>query len=115
MTVLPRLIGTDNQIALAEQIRERVGREFDRIANALLQVAARQVEFDRENTHALLAILEEKRCEVMANGRAGYFIHDWQELGDGVREMLMTDPRSLAIGAKRVARQRVARQRMAGF
>jgi hypothetical protein len=115
MAGLPTLIGTDNQIAWAHQIRERVGREFDRVANALLQVAARQVESDRENTHALLAILEEKRREVMANGRAGYFIHDWQELGDGVRRMLMTDPRSVAITAKRVARQFMARQRAAGI
>ena len=108
MPGMPPLSGTDNQIAWAEQIRQRVGREFDRVANALLQVAARQMECDRENTHALLAILDEKRREVMANRVAGYFIHDWPELGDRVRQLLMTDSRSLAIVEQRMNRQRAA-------
>ena len=31
--------------------------------------------------------------KVMANQRAGYFIHDWQDLRDQVRKMIMNDAR----------------------
>jgi hypothetical protein len=48
-----------------------------------------------------IAILEEKRAEVMANDRAGYFIRDWQELGDQVRRMIGQDARYQAIKAAR--------------
>ena len=41
----------------------------------------------------MIAILEDKRAEVMANDRAGYFIHDWQELRGQVRELIAEDPR----------------------
>ena len=37
--------------------------------------------------------MEEKRIEVMANTEAGYFIHDWQDLLDQVRQMIMKDKR----------------------
>jgi hypothetical protein len=40
-------------------------------------VARRQSEPDRSDTRAMIAILEDKRAEVMANQKAGYFIHDW--------------------------------------
>ena len=39
----------------------------------------------------------------MAKDRAGYFIHDWQELRDQVRQLIIQDPRYQAIKAKRVA------------
>ena len=99
------LSGVANQIAWAEQIRERVGKEFDRIGSALKSVATKQTELDRTDTQAIVAILEERRLEVMANNRAGYFIHDWQELGDQVRQMVVRDPLYENIKASRAARK----------
>ncbi len=91
------LTGTINQIQWARQIRTQVDNEFDRVANALQTAARSQPERDRLKTHAMMAILEEKRAEVMANRNAGYFIHDWQELRDQVRKMLMDDARYKAL------------------
>jgi len=48
-------------------------------------------------TQAIIEILEEKRAEVFANEQAGYFIHDWQELRDQVRRMIVEDCRYKAI------------------
>ena len=84
----------------------RVGYEFDRVANAMRSAAAKQVDLDRTDTLELVAMLEEKRLEVMANDRAGYFIHDWQELSDQVRQMVVTDPRYAKIIIRQAARRR---------
>ena len=102
------MTGTESQLQWANQIRPRVAQEFDRVAQALQAVAGRQCEEDRIETRALIAILEEKRMEVMANDRAGYFIREWQELNGRVRETLAQDPRFRAIQAKREARRRSA-------
>jgi hypothetical protein len=83
-TAVIALTGTVNQIAWAEQIRTAVDREFDRVRRALE---------DRTDTEAFIAILEDKRAEVMSNESAGYFIHDWQELRDQVRTMIRADVR----------------------
>ena len=99
------LIGTPNQIEWAEQIKDRVHKEFDRVGMALKLVAATQVGWDQTETLRLVAILEEKRHDVMANDKAGYFIHDWQELRDQVREMIVKDPRYGKIMANRAARK----------
>jgi uncharacterized protein (UPF0216 family) len=90
------MIGTPNQIEWAEQIRPRVDAEFDRVAKALTHAVR-----DSAVTRALIALLEEKRSEVMANDRAGYFIRDWQELSDQVRQMISKDPRFQVIRAAR--------------
>ena len=95
--VTSTLTGTLNQIEWAEQIKERVGQDFDRVANAMKSVASRQVERDRTDTLALIAILQEKRTEVMSRAEAGYFIHDWREPGDQVRQMIIKDPRYEAL------------------
>jgi hypothetical protein len=100
------LTGTVNQIDWAEQIKGRVGRDFDRVANAMKSIASRQVERDRTDTQALIAILEEKRTEVMSRARAGYFIHDWQEPGNQVRQMIIKDPRYETIKTSQAARKR---------
>jgi hypothetical protein len=100
------LTGTANQIEWAEQIKERVGKEFDRVANAMRSVGAKQGDLDRTDTLELVAILEEKRLEVMANDRAGHFIHDWQELRDQVRQMVVTDPRYAKVMSRHTARRR---------
>ena len=87
------MTGTQNQIEWAEQIKPRVGAEFDRVAKALADVARHQREEARADTHAVIEILQEKRAEVMANDFAGYFIRDWQEVTDQVRQMITKDPR----------------------
>lgn len=98
------MTGTSSQIEWAEQIKPHVGAEFDRVARAFLAAASHQAEQDRTDTHAIIAILEEKRAEVMANDRAGYFIRDWRELTDQVRRMIAGDSRYQAIKASRKAR-----------
>jgi inactivated superfamily I helicase len=95
------LTGTANQIEWAERIRVQVDTEFDRVARVLLEAAGKQSGEDQANTHLIIAILEEKRLEVMANPKAGYFIHDWQEQGDQVRQMIMKDGRYRAIKSRR--------------
>lgn len=98
------MTGTASQIEWAELIRPRVNTEFDRVAKAFQAVADRQSNEDRTDTRAIVAILEEKRAEVMAQDRAGYFIRDWQELKDQVRQMIAQDSRYQAIQASRKAR-----------
>jgi hypothetical protein len=96
------MTGTQSQIEWAEQIKPRVGAEFDRVAKALADVAQHQRERARADTHAVIAILQEKRAEVMANDFAGYFIRDWQELTDQVRQMIHRDARYQAIRSGRL-------------
>jgi|SRR6185312_1231798 len=103
---LPAMTGTESQLQWAVQIRRSVGQEFDRVAQVLHGAARKQSERDRVETCAMIAILEEKRSEVMANGRAGYFIREWQELNGRVRETIARDPRFQAIKATREARRR---------
>jgi len=98
------MTGSSSQIEWAEQIRPRVGAEFDRVARALNAVADKQTERDRADTHAVIAILEEKRSEVMAREEAGYFIRDWQELKDQVRTMIIQDSRYRSIQTMKALR-----------
>jgi hypothetical protein len=100
-----KLVGTPNQIEWAEQIRHRVHNEFDRVGTILRSVAAKQAGWDQTDTLKLVGILDEKYHHVMSNDRAGYFIHDWQELGSQVREMIVKDPRYGKIMAQHVARK----------
>jgi hypothetical protein len=93
------MTGTMNQVEWAEQIKVRVSAEFDRVARVLASVATKQTENDRTDTLAVIAILEDKRAEVMANDRAGYFIHEWQDLDGRVRQMLAKDSRYQVIKA----------------
>jgi hypothetical protein len=99
------LTGTINQVDWAEQIRTQVNAEFDRVAKALELAARKRAEQDRADIRLMIAILEDKRAEVMANDRAGYFIHDWQELRGQVRELIAEDPRYHTIKASRAARR----------
>lgn len=98
------MTGSLSQIEWAEQIKPLVRAEFDRVAKAIRSAASSQAEQDRMDTSAILAILEEKRDEVMANDRAGYFIREWRELTDQVRQMIAHDPRYQAIRASRMDR-----------
>jgi len=98
------MTGTESQVEWAERIKLSVSAEFDRVAEAFKGVARKQGDQARMDTEAVIAILEEKRAEVMAQDRAGYFIHDWQELRDQVRQMIAHDPRYQAIRARRASR-----------
>jgi hypothetical protein len=98
------MTGTMNQVEWAEQIKARASAEFDRVASVLASVATKQTEDDRMDTLAVIAILEDKRAEVMAKDRAGYFIHEWQESSDQVRRMIAQDSRYQAIQLNRKTR-----------
>jgi hypothetical protein len=100
------LTGTPNQIEWAEQIRLTVALEFDRAANAFRLRMERQTAADQAETRTVIAIIEQKRTETMANTQAGYFIRDWQELSDQVRQMIFHDPRYQEIKSQREARRR---------
>ena len=99
------MIGTVNQIAWAVQIRAQVDAEFDRVRRVIESVATRQRADDGTHLQAIIRILEDKRAEVLENEQAGYFIHDWQELRDQVRQLIIGDPRYKAIKAGRDAYQ----------
>jgi hypothetical protein len=96
------LTGTVNQIEWAKQIRTQVNAEFGRVITALDAASTKQSGQDRRDTQAIIAIVEEKRTEVMEHQEAGYFIHDWQELRDQVRQMIMKDDRYKAIKTVKV-------------
>ena len=102
---MDKMTGTQSQIEWAEQIKPRVGIEFDRVAKALADVARHQREQARRDTNAVIAILHEKRAEVMAKPESGYFIREWQELRDQVRQLIAQDSRYQAIKAGRILRR----------
>ena len=89
------MTGSVNQIAWALQIRRQVDAEFDRVRKALESVARNDPNHSPSRT--IITILEDKRAEVMRRSDAGYFIHDWQELGGQVRQMIIADSRYQAI------------------
>lgn len=96
------LTGTVNQIEWAGRIRFSVIAEFERVAKALSEAAGNRAGDGRRNAELALAILADKRDEVMANDRAGYFIREWQESDAKVRQMITRDPRYEAIRASRL-------------
>jgi hypothetical protein len=85
--------GSVAQVEWADRIKRDVNAEFDRVAASFRSIAAKQGDDKRRETEAIIAILEDKRAEVMSREQAGYFIHDWQEIGDQVRNMIFHDPR----------------------
>jgi len=101
------MTGTVSQIEWAEQIKPNVNAEFDRVVKAFEAAAPRQAERDQTDTAAIIAILEEKRVEAMGNEQAGYYIRDWRELHDQVRQMIAKDPRYREIQVQRAARRAI--------
>jgi hypothetical protein len=93
------LNGTAHEVEWALRIRTQVNAEFDRVARVLERTATHRSGQKRLDTYGMIAILEEKRAEVMSNQDAAYFIHDWQELQDRVRKMMNQDARYQAIKA----------------
>jgi hypothetical protein len=98
------LTGTAAQVKWAERIRRRVNDRFDRLAASFRLVAEREINDKRAETEEIIAILEDKRAEVMSRQEAGYFIRDWQEIGEQVGKMIVRDPRYRAIRRNRGAR-----------
>jgi hypothetical protein len=98
------MIGTLNQIAWAVQIRSQVDAEFDRVRK-VLEYAMTKSPMDIAEIESIIQILEEKRAAVMENERAGYFIHEWQELGNQVSRMVVRDPRYQAIKVSQATRR----------
>lgn len=99
------MAGTENQVEWAGRIKRLVNAEFDRVSASFRLIADRQNDSQRADTEAIIAILEDKRAEVMSQERAGYFIHDWQEIGDQVRQMIFHDARYQLIRGNRAARR----------
>jgi len=97
------MTGTASQIEWARRIKRQVNDEFDRVGALLRSVARKQSKAKRAETEAVIGILEDKRAEVMSKQQAGYFIHDWQEIGDQVRQMIFRDARYQAIKSNREA------------
>lgn len=102
----PNLTGTASQIEWAQQIREKVLAEFERVEKVISAAGNAQSDQQQMDTLIVLAILEDKRAEVMARDQAGYFIRDWQDLSDQVRRMIAADSRFEAIKVGRAARRR---------
>ncbi|MBI3684375.1 MAG: hypothetical protein HY235_28715 [Acidobacteria bacterium] len=99
------LSGTESQVEWASRIKRQVNAEFDRVAASFRSIAGKQGNGARADTEAVIAILEDKRADVMSRQQAGYFIHDWQEISDQVRQMIFHDPRYQAIKSNRKQRQ----------
>ncbi|MEP6537278.1 MAG: hypothetical protein ABJF23_18230, partial [Bryobacteraceae bacterium] len=87
------MTGTPNQIDLGQRIKASVALEFNRVANALQNVALRQSGQKLLDNVTAIQILEELRTTVMARQEAGYFIREWQDLSGQIREMIARDPR----------------------
>ena len=104
VTAEKQMLGTANQVDWAKRIKRQVSAEFDRVKNALESAISGQAEPKRRKTLTAIAILEDKRAEVLAQDQAGYFIREWQELRDQVRQMITQDSRYQAIRANQVAR-----------
>ena len=89
----PLLTGTESQVEWAERIRVTVRDEFERVEKSFRAIAAGQHGTKRARTESILTILEDKRQAAMSRTEAGYFIRDWQEISDQVRQMIAGDPR----------------------
>ena len=101
----PAMKGTAAQVEWAERIQRSVGAEFDRVATAFRSIALKQDPATRADTEAILAVLAEKRAEVMSMDSAGSYIRNWQDIGDQVRNLISGDPRFEAIRWNRAARR----------
>jgi hypothetical protein len=102
------LTGTPAQVEWAERIRLTVAQEFERVARVSKAKVSIQSGRKQAETRAIIAILEQTHAETLANQQAGYFIRDWQDLSDQVRQMIAKGPRYLAIKDQRAARRRAA-------
>ena len=98
--------GTAAQVEWAERIKAQVASEFDRVTASFRSISTKQGADRRADTEGIIAILEDKRSEVMSRVQAGYFIRDWQEISDQVRQLVFHDPRYQSIKSSTAARRR---------
>ena len=91
------LIGTPTRWSGRNASGDRVIADFDRVAKSFHTVAAEQAADKRAGTEAIIDILEDSRAAVMRKEHAGYFIREWQETGDQVRQLLLHDPHYQAL------------------
>jgi hypothetical protein len=96
----PLLTGSETQVEWAERIRAGVRTEFERVEKSFQSVADRQDGASRIRTEAILVILRDKRDAVMNRSEAGYFIREWQDISDQVRQAIGSDPRFKALRAR---------------
>ena len=106
------MTGTAAQVEWAGRIKDQVNNEFDRVSRLFRSIADGQNDDKRSETEAIIAILEDKRADVMGRGEAGYFIHDWQQIGDQVKLLIRQDSRYQAIKSRKAPRHDQA-QRLA--
>jgi hypothetical protein len=99
------MTGTETQIEWGAKLKLRVGTEFDRVSRVFQTVCDKQREPDRAETEAIIAMVGEMRSTVMANDDAGYYIREWQDLKNQVRDMVSQDQRYKAIRANRELRK----------
>jgi hypothetical protein len=83
----PKLGATEPHVRWAEPIEVRANAGFNG-KKALESVGRKQDAGDRINTHAALAIPENKPAGITAADEAGYIIHEWQVLRDQARRMI---------------------------
>ena len=102
------LTGTPNQVEWAEQIRLTVAQEFDRVARVFHAQAGIQTGQKQSETRTISRSSSRSVRRRMAIRQAGYFIREWQELSDQVRQMIAKDPRYQAVKDQRAARRRAA-------
>jgi hypothetical protein len=86
-------VGNPSEIEQAKQIKRRVHAEFDRVAGVIRSRTQDRSEHSKVVTEVLIAILESKRWEITRREDASYFIHNWQEIGDQVWCMILSDER----------------------
>ena len=98
----PALSGTASQVEWANRIKLQVDAEFNRVAASFRSVSNKQTGGKRADTECIIAILEAKRADVMSRNQAGYFIRDWREISDQVRQMIFLDARYQAIKSNRM-------------
>jgi hypothetical protein len=71
------LSGSAAQVEWAERIRQQVNVEFDRVAASFRSIASQQSPVKRAETEVVIAILEEKRAEVMCRAE---LVNDFETL-----------------------------------
>jgi hypothetical protein len=89
-----------------ESSAERAGKEIDKMvgkAGQQIEKAGEKIEDEQMQmeTLSVIAIPGKKWAEVMAKDLAGYSVHEWQELRNQVRRMIVHDFRYQAIKANK--------------
>ena len=87
------MTGTPNQVEWAKEIKRSIRAEFDRVRSVFEKHALSTCAETRSQIQALIEILEEHQQTVLGNEDAGYFIHEWQEITDQVRLLILRDAR----------------------